>query len=253
MQTSSTRYRDEYDTALVAQWDDLLGWSDRRAAEGSFLVDVLSARRVRSVLDTATGTGFHAVLLSQAGFAVTAIDGAVEMVEQARRNVATLAAGAVPCALGDWLDHGSLPAGPFDAVICMGNSIAHLFSPADLERALSNFRRLLGDEGTLVLDHRNYDALLAGRISAQDRTYCCTGLKASVDLAVVGRDVVDITYQTAGHPPATIRTRAWATDDVGAAIRASGFGAPILYGPRGVGFDPHGSEFVIHVATAAKR
>jgi glycine/sarcosine N-methyltransferase len=126
----------------------------------------------------------------------------------------------------------------------MGNSIAHLFSPADLERALSNFRRLLGDGGTLVLDHRNYDALRAGRISAQDRTYCCTGLKASVDLSVVERDVVDITYQTAGHP---------ATDDVGAAIRASGFGAPILYGPRGVGFDPHGSEFVIHVATAAKR
>ncbi|MVA97872.1 methyltransferase domain-containing protein [Nitratireductor sp. CAU 1489] len=253
MQTSSTHYRDEYDKTLVAQWDELLGWTDRRAAEGSFLADLLSACQVRSVLDTATGTGFHAVLLSQAGFAVTAIDGAAEMVERARRNIATMAGRAVSCAVGDWLDHESLPAGPFDAVICMGNSIAHLFSRADLDRALCNFRRLVRDGGTLVLDHRNYDAILAGRISAQDRTYCCTGLKASVDLAVVGRDVVDITYRTAGHAPATIRTHAWTTSEVGKAIGTNGFDAHALHGPRGAAFDPDRSEFVIHVATAADR
>ena len=54
--------------------------------------------------------------------------------------------------------------GGFDAIICMGNSFAHLpdFRGDQREHkiALENFRRLLKPGGILVIDHRNYDYIL---------------------------------------------------------------------------------------------
>ena len=52
----------------------------------------------------------------------------------------------------------------FDAIICMGNSFAHLpdFSgdQHDQRSAISNFHSLLKPGGILVIDHRNYDYIL---------------------------------------------------------------------------------------------
>ena len=52
----------------------------------------------------------------------------------------------------------------FDAIICMGNSFAHLpdFSGDQQEqrRAIANFHSLLKPGGILVIDHRNYDYIL---------------------------------------------------------------------------------------------
>ena len=52
----------------------------------------------------------------------------------------------------------------FDAIICMGNSFAHLpdFSgdQHDQRIAITNFYDLLKPGGILVIDHRNYDYIL---------------------------------------------------------------------------------------------
>ena len=52
----------------------------------------------------------------------------------------------------------------FDAIICMGNSFAHLpdFSgdQHDQRTAITNFYELLKPGGILVIDHRNYDYIL---------------------------------------------------------------------------------------------
>lgn len=52
----------------------------------------------------------------------------------------------------------------FDAIICMGNSFAHLpdFSgdQHDQKCAIANFHSLLKPGGILVIDHRNYDYIL---------------------------------------------------------------------------------------------
>jgi SAM-dependent methyltransferase len=47
--------------------------------------------------------------------------------------------------------------GVFDAVVCADNSIAHLLSTADLEAALRDMRRVLRDDGLLLLTLRDYD------------------------------------------------------------------------------------------------
>ena len=57
-----------------------------------------------------------------------------------------------------------IPEGGFDAVICLGNSFAHLpeFS-GDQENhkiAVKNFHDVLKPGGLFFIDHRNYDAIL---------------------------------------------------------------------------------------------
>jgi ubiquinone/menaquinone biosynthesis C-methylase UbiE len=48
----------------------------------------------------------------------------------------------------------------FDAIVCVGNSLPHLFSDEDLTKALRGMYRLLSDRGILILQQRNYDRLI---------------------------------------------------------------------------------------------
>lgn len=168
-ETDSSLYRREYHEGLASQWDELMGWMDREKTEGPFLIDVLETSGAKRVLDAAAGTGFHSVVLANAGFDVVAIDGAEEMVARAKANIRERTGGKIPCKVGDWLRPETLPDGIFDAVICLGNSLAHLFTQEDLDQTLSNFRNVLHEGGTVVVDHRNYDGIIAGRYPAKRR------------------------------------------------------------------------------------
>lgn len=57
-----------------------------------------------------------------------------------------------------------LPNVQLDAVICLGNSFAHLLSESgdqsEQKTALSNFAKCLKPGGLLFIDHRNYDAMI---------------------------------------------------------------------------------------------
>jgi len=63
----------------------------------------------------------------------------------------------------------------FDAVLCLGNSFAHLPDfDGDLlnqRRALRNFKALLKPGGILVIDHRNYDEILASGLVPAKNVY----------------------------------------------------------------------------------
>ncbi|XP_072103714.1 glycine N-methyltransferase isoform X4 [Mobula birostris] len=56
------------------------------------------------------------------------------------------------------------PGDGFDAVICLGNSFAHLpdlkGDQSDQKLALSNIASMVKPGGILIIDHRNYDAIL---------------------------------------------------------------------------------------------
>lgn len=64
--------------------------------------------------------------------------------------------------LSDDIEH--LLDGGFDAVICLGNSFAHLMDPtgdqADQMQALRNFERCVKPGGLLLIDHRNFDHIV---------------------------------------------------------------------------------------------
>ena len=67
------------------------------------------------------------------------------------------------------------PEGGFDALICMGNSFAHLpdtdGNQAVHYQAIQNFYDFLRPGGILIIDHRNYDHIVAGNKAPMKNIY----------------------------------------------------------------------------------
>jgi len=168
----SDHYQDEYVEGFVDKWDELIDWEGRAESEGQFFIDLLRERGKRTVLDAATGTGFHSVQLTKAGFQVTSVDGSAEMLGKAfengrRRNMVLTTCHA------DWRWLNKDINGKYDAVLCLGNSFTHLFEEKDRRRTLAEFYAALKHDGILILDQRNYDAILDHGFSSKHKYYYC--------------------------------------------------------------------------------
>lgn len=113
------------------------------------------------VLDTACGTGQHAIAISQAGYDVSGSDLFPEMVSIAKIN-ADLALQKISFkALGlGYNQAGFSDEPPFDAALCLGNSLPHVESQSALQEALADFYALLNPGGLLLLQMRNFDLIV---------------------------------------------------------------------------------------------
>jgi SAM-dependent methyltransferase len=156
--------------ALAPMFDVMTDWDARLAAEGPFLKAILDEAGARSVLDAACGSGGHAVALAEWGYVAAGADVSPVMVDMARRKAAERGAD-VPFIVADLAGLAGLAGGrqdddsavgvqrlaPFDAVLCLGNSLPHLLSQADLVGALRGMAAVLKPGGVLVLQNLNYD------------------------------------------------------------------------------------------------
>jgi SAM-dependent methyltransferase len=96
------------------------------------------------VLDCACGTGTLAAGLARLGFDVSASDASPEMVGRTR-------ALGVRAEVRRWEE---LEGGPYDAVLCVGNSIGHA---QDRRPALAGMRRVARHGSLLALTSRNWE------------------------------------------------------------------------------------------------
>lgn len=168
----TNHYHKEYIQNFVEKWDELIDWDARAESEGSFFINLLKERRKRTVLDVATGTGFHSIRLLQAGFQVTSVDGNAEMLSKAFYNAKERGL-ILKTTQADWRWLNRDVHNKYDAIICLGNSFTHLFTEIDRRRALAEFYAALRYDGILILDQRNYDALLDGKSSPSRKYYYC--------------------------------------------------------------------------------
>lgn len=169
---NTDQYRAEYIMSFVEKWDELIDWKARAASEGQFFIDILRARGKMNVLDVASGTGFHSVQLLEAGFDVTSADGSAAMLAKAFEN-ATERNLILKTVQADWRWLNRDIMGKFDAVICLGNSFTHLHEESDRRRALAEFYAALKHDGILIIDQRNYDAILDGGFTTKHKYYYC--------------------------------------------------------------------------------
>ena len=165
-------YRQEYVMSFVEKWDELIDWNARARSEGKFFIQMLQALGVNRVLDVACGTGFHSVQLMQAGFDVTSADGSAAMLAKAFENGKQQGL-ILKTVQADWRWLTRDIVGTYDAVVCLGNSFTHLHDEADRRRALAEFYSVLGPDGVLILDQRNYDSILDDGFSTQHKYYYC--------------------------------------------------------------------------------
>jgi glycine/sarcosine/dimethylglycine N-methyltransferase len=166
-------YTQEYVTSFVEKWDELIDWKRRALSEGRFFIDQLKARNVRTVLDVATGTGFHSVRLLEEGFETVSADGSPHMLAKAFENARERGGHILRVVHADWRWLNRDVHGEYDAIVCLGNSFTHLFSERDRRKALAEFYAMLKHDGVLIIDQRNYDALLDGAYSNRHTYYYC--------------------------------------------------------------------------------
>jgi glycine/sarcosine N-methyltransferase len=171
-----------YDS-LSADYDRFVNWPSRLAFEMPFIESQLAALpkppdRPLHLLDSATGTGMHVLELARRGFAADGADISQGMIEQARQNAAI--GRSVPAysrtaresglatpqfrvaGFGD-LASAFSDSLPYDAVLCLGNSLPHLLSLSEIERALTDFAACLKPGGLLLIQNRNFDAVMLKR------------------------------------------------------------------------------------------
>ncbi|MFI4916909.1 MAG: class I SAM-dependent methyltransferase [Phycisphaerales bacterium JB060] len=170
------KYVEEYVHGFVEKWDELIDWDERAKSEGSFFIEELRRRGVHRVLDVAAGTGFHSIRLIEAGFDVVTVDGSPNMLAKAFEN-GRRRGHVLRTRHADWRWLNRDVMGRFDAVICLGNSFTHLFSERDRRKALAEFYSALVHDGVLILDQRNYDAIIdrgaSGSSGGAHKFYYC--------------------------------------------------------------------------------
>jgi SAM-dependent methyltransferase len=145
---------------LSSDYDRFVNWQNRLSVELPFILEHLQLMNARSILDAATGTGMHAIALAQLGYQAAGADLSPGMIERARQN-AVSAGVQVQFEIAGF---GSLAQvfspHSFDALLCLGNSLPHLLSSAELKHALADFAACLRPGGLLLIQNRNFDALM---------------------------------------------------------------------------------------------
>jgi glycine/sarcosine N-methyltransferase len=170
---STGQYQEEYVENFVERWDELIDWEARAEGEGQFFIDILQKLGKHNILDAATGTGFHSVQLLKAGFNVTSADGNAQMLVKAFEN-AKNRGHVLQTVHADWRWlNRDVQDKLFDAVIILGNSFTHLFEEHDRRRALAEFYAVLKHDGVLIIDQRNYDAILDDGFKSKHKYYYC--------------------------------------------------------------------------------
>jgi glycine/sarcosine N-methyltransferase len=123
-------------------------------------------------LDAACGTGMHAIALAKLGYLAAGADLSAGMIARARTNAALAgvkvrfeAAGfgelAQTFILSDPANHTKAPA--YEAVVCLGNSLPHVLTSRELTATLDDFAGCLHPGGLLLVQNRNFEAVMSHR------------------------------------------------------------------------------------------
>lgn len=242
----TNQYQAEYIGSFVNKWDELIDWDRRMASEGEFFIDVLRRHGARKVLDAATGTGFHSVRLHKAGFEVASADGSPEMLAKAFENALERSI-ILRTVQADWRWLNKDIHDHYDAVICLGNSFTHLHDENDRRKALAEFYATLSHDGILILDQRNYDALLDHQVEPSHNYYYC-GDSVRATPEHVDESLARFRYEFSSGEVYHLNMFPLRKNYVHRLLREVGFQRVTTYGDFQQTYDDAEPDFIIHVA-----
>lgn len=133
---------------LTDIYEAMIDWPKRLAHEGPFYRRWFAQVGAGSVLDVACGTGRHAALFHEWSLRVEAADVSPAMIQRARASFGE------PAGLR-WVVRGfaeafAVPA-PFDAALCVGNSLALAPDEATVQAAIARMLAAVRPGGIIIL------------------------------------------------------------------------------------------------------
>ena len=191
------KYKEEYIQSFVEKWDELIDWEARSKGEGDFFIRELKKKNKHKILDVATGTGYHSIQLLKHGFDVWSADGSPNMLAKAFENGKRFGY-ILKTIQADWRWLNKSISGRFDAIICLGNSFTHLFSENDRRKALAEYYSALRHDGILIIDQRNYDAILDNGFTTK-HTYYYAGDEVKAEPEHVDDGLARFKYEFNDH------------------------------------------------------
>ncbi|MBC9729422.1 class I SAM-dependent methyltransferase [Streptomyces sp. TRM68367] len=142
-------------------------WDTSMAHQATVLNEVVRQRLgtgPHTVLDCSCGIGTQAIGLALRGHEVVGSD--LSPLAAARAAAEAAARGAhLPAAAAD-MRRLPFASSAFDIVVCADNSLLHLLTAQDVEAALLGMRRVLRDDGLLMITVRAYDEARTTRPTA---------------------------------------------------------------------------------------
>jgi glycine/sarcosine/dimethylglycine N-methyltransferase len=144
---------------LAHVYDAMIDWPKRLEHEGRFYRDLFEQNRVHNVVDVACGSGRHAAMFQSWGLQVEAADVSPAMIERARSIFGE------PPGLR-WVvrafDAPVAPETPFDAAICVGNSLPLAADENIVRRAIGEMLAAVRNGGLIVVHVLNIARLSDG-------------------------------------------------------------------------------------------
>jgi SAM-dependent methyltransferase len=204
------------------------------------------------ILDAGCGNGRHAIPLARAGYRVVAFDRSAPLLSAGRR----LADGARwPIFMRGC--YSSLPfrTGRFDAVLSLGTALGYLGDDGD-ERALREFRRVLGPDGRLVLESLHRGQLEPGLVVDEDRELpggATLRYERGFDPARgVLHEVQRLRDDAGWGPPRSYDIRVYGIDELRSMLAQAGFGDTRWYGSLSGAAGPTPATAAVVVARASR-
>lgn len=139
--------------SIATYYDDIFSPSENQI---SFIKNTIG-NPPKDVLDLACGTGSLAIKLSQLGYDVTGIDLDEQMIKVAQNKTQDV------LFLNDNMltfNHSK----KYDGIYCIGNSLVHLNSLAEITMFFLNVKTHLKENGTITIQIINYDRILKNKI-----------------------------------------------------------------------------------------
>lgn len=250
---------------FASDYDRFVNWDNRLAFEIPLIEKILAdikkpAAEPLQILDAACGTGMHALALANAGHQVVGADFSREMIKKAKLNAKsahlelpfeTAGFGVLASVFGDAC---------FDAVLCLGNSLPHLVEETDLESALKDFHACLKPGGLLLIQNRNFDAVMAKQdrwmepqaFQESDAEWIFERFYDFNPDGTIGFNIVNLNRKgSAAWTSEVVSTllKPQLKDDLQAKVTAAGFSQVAAYGSLGRDpFDPPTSGNLILIA-----
>jgi SAM-dependent methyltransferase len=153
-----TSVASHYETLLAPIYLWMAGGPDSAFATGAAdLSEILHAPG--TAVDLGAGFGMHSIPLARAGFEVLALDTSSHLLEQLRQYSAGLRVKSMQVDLRDFARY---TAGPVDLILCMGDTLTHLDSTAEVGLLLRDVAASLRPGGQFVATFRDYRQLPSG-------------------------------------------------------------------------------------------
>lgn len=236
--------------ALAPNYDEMTGFHKRFVQEKPFFRLLVEKYGITSALDAGCGTGFHALLLAQLGVKVTGIDLSRDMLKRAEQHARELGLEV------EFLQSSfQTPLKKqFDAVFCLGNSLAHILSLEELRATLSSFAQMLAPGKIVFLQNLNYDRILAKKERVQS-------IKESNGMTYIrfydyGEETIAFNLLTIGKINGSVvqkfqsvKLRPWLRAELVTLLKENGFGDVKSYGGISMEeFHPESSKDLVLLA-----